>query len=657
MTLEDKLIIVTGGKNPGHTRKPDIITNTLSDVFQINCLNLEHLSESSLEDANSLIVFTSLESASVKQLDNIVNFYLSGNKKLIFIHEASIYNRNHEGLRNILGVRFLKHEPYSQMEVHLGHPHFLTKKLPPTFKTEDEIYYFDSRSKISPYDEIFLFTNTGHPLGIERHHNNSSSKLIYLSIGHDYATLEHPVFQGIINNLKSFKSRKKPKTINLGQNPKIISSLNNTATSNNNNNNVEYTHNIDSGDIIDGKNATHETNITEPLSEVGRWNQLSTDKTQIYSQSGIFFPLDPAIYLKKIKNFKINEISYLTDAELKTQLQNMLISFEIRNTDYCNQKCYFCSSEREKKPGFTQHHIKTDMHIQLEDKLIEMKKINGAPLSVRYCGGGDPLCHPRTVPSIIKFETAGINTNLITNGFGLNEEQIEMLAKYSSMTRFSIDGCSAESYSKIHGMNSDAFTKVMSNFGKIAKLRDMNKRKDQMFLGATFLISHYNFHEIEPFCKTVKDYGANLVWIKALSNESEFDQNELSQINTQIDSANRLSDDHFYVSATRYKVARAFSNLYENDGKTCWSALTKAFLQPNGNIALCLSHKDISIGNIYETDVREIWGGQKHIEIIRAKDWEKCLNCFEARFNKSTNFLYDNRDLDLFKTQRDEQGI
>ena len=388
------------------------------------------------------------------------------------------------------------------------------------------------------------------------------------------------------------------------------------------------------------------------MPEGSRWNQLSTRADSVHSHSGFFVPLDPVAYLNRMKMFRVEDIDKMGDEALRYTLINMLSLFEIRNTDHCNQRCYYCYSHRGRTPGFELAHITYDTHKRLEDALIAMKDDKGTPLAIRYCGGGDPLCHPRTVPSIKKFEVAGIYTFLITNGMALDKEQIDILANYSTMVRFSVDATSAESYARIHGTNEETFKKVMANFEGIARKRDSNGRRGKMYLRSTFLINRYNFQEVLYFCKMMKDIGADSVRIRPLPGEPEFTVPEIDDINTQIGQARALSDNSFHVDATNYKVARPAFDFYESDETNCWSVFTKTFLQPNGDLALCISNKNVSIGNIYNSDIRKIWGGKKHIEIIRGREWEKCLSCSESEFNKSVEFLYQHQSEEIFKTRR-----
>lgn len=616
------LAVVGGGQNPAHERKTDVFDALLSDYFRVVHVDLAALTFTAVENSSVLIIATSLESATDSQLDDLIRFYNCANKTLILFHEAAIYNREHV-FRQLLGVRFLKHPPYGKQKIRVGHPHFLTKGLPPVFETKDELYFFDSGSELSPYDTVFLSAENGHPVGFERHHRDSSSKLFYISIGHDRETFSKPAFQKLIDNFK-FLSENFNKPIESGfrEDSLLIEELKN--------------------------------NVTEPLRAVGRWNQLATDSREVYSQSGIFFPLDPAEYLSKIKGIDPGSVNQLTDDELKRILTSSLLSFEIRNTDYCNQQCYFCSTQRERGEDGVRDQIAPSVHRELEDSLIALKKKYNTPVSIRFSGAGDPSVHERTVEAIARFERNGIHTNLISNGTHFSEKQLTELSKYSKMIRFSFDAATPETYAKTH--RSKDFDVVLHNFKRLSQLRKLFGRKE-MFLGATFLICPENYHEIEMFSKLIKAAGADLVWIKAINNKQLFSDKQLCEIDESINNATALSDNGFYVSATRYKVARSYENIYRANGRTCWSMFTKAFLQPNGDLAICLSHKDIILGNIATETVEEMWGGEKHRRLIREKVWEKCLGCFEARFNASVDFMYENREFEINKVFAAEHDL
>lgn len=377
-------------------------------------------------------------------------------------------------------------------------------------------------------------------------------------------------------------------------------------------------------------------NILEPLAEAGRWNMLFNTDSRVYSQSAIFYPLDPGYYQKRLRMAAVNTVK-MTDKELSSQLKKDLISVEIRNTDMCNSNCYFCFSRKDRK---VKYNIDNAAYSRLIKSLVGMR--NDTLFTARFCGGGEPLCHPMTVGSVFELESAGIPVNLITNGAGLNTDDLALLGSVATMVRFSVDAATPSTYEKMHGVDPVKFNTVLENIRSLVRIRNRKGRKGKMFIGATFLISEFNFHEIEKFTSVMKGAGVDLVWIKAVNNLPEFAGEDAMEITRQLKKSESMTDRAFFVSATRFRIARTFSDVYMNYNEMCYSVFTKAFISPDGNVVLCLSRNKETLGNINNESFDKIWGGERHVELIRNKIWSSCSDCLEARYNASADFMVKN---------------
>lgn len=191
------LAIISGGKNPGHPNRNEIIKELFKE-YRYDFIQLEDFSYLKIQTYEHLIIYTSLESATDNQLNDIIQYINQKNRVLFLLHEASIYNRNHSAFKELLGRRFENHEEYREVKVKVV-PHSYTKDIPETFAIKDELYLFkDSiRQDIIP----FLKSEDGKILiGFEKK-ISESSKLIYISLGHDEGASTNKWFQAIIINI------------------------------------------------------------------------------------------------------------------------------------------------------------------------------------------------------------------------------------------------------------------------------------------------------------------------------------------------------------------------------------------------------------------------------------------------------------------------
>jgi sulfatase maturation enzyme AslB (radical SAM superfamily) len=368
----------------------------------------------------------------------------------------------------------------------------------------------------------------------------------------------------------------------------------------------------------------------EDIWSVGRWNTLAAPQHEgaaVYTQSSVFLPLSPGHYKKNLRHLESRNLRALTQEDLR----RCIASVEIQNTDSCNQDCYYCYNRKSMDIGYQRTQLSDEVHRQLEEDILALKR-GGAGISVRYTGKGEPLCHNRTLPSLIQFEEAGIPTILVTNGMALDKQAMQSLAGRASCLRFSIDAAKDETYRRIRRCGEGMLNQLISNIHRTQMLGTL--------LGATFLICRENYQEIYDFCAKMKMAGVHIVWLRSTNDPEAFGDSEMAHITRLIQAAELLIDDQFIIFHNQFTVYRNINALhYRYSDTPCWAAYLKSFIRPNGDVIVCLSHDDFVIGNLNERPFSEIWGGKKHLTLLREKDWNECSSCVESRFNASVNFL------------------
>ena len=382
--------------------------------------------------------------------------------------------------------------------------------------------------------------------------------------------------------------------------------------------------------------------LSEKHEEVNQWNTLVTadKKNVVYTHSSIFLPLSPGYYFKKMTIWTDCSQSRIT----KENLYRSLMSVEIRSEDRCNMDCYYCYNRRSLDIDYKRTNIPEDVHIRLEEDLIAMRSKTDA-FSVRYTGAGEPLCHIRTIPSIMAFEKAGIPTCLITNGLEMTPEEAATLSSFSTFIRISMDAIENETYAKIRRCNSTALEKVIRNIEAMDKSR--------LLLGTTFLVCRENFRQIFRYCEAMKKLGVRIVWVRSIDDPDDFSEKEFKEITKQLEKIQELNDSGFIAISDQYSIYRKVSALhYRQNDDICWSSYSKAFIQPNGDVIICLSHEEFIIGNIKDDLFSEIWGGERHIQFIRENDFSKCSQCIESRYNHAIQFMISNHSENIVKVKR-----
>jgi MoaA/NifB/PqqE/SkfB family radical SAM enzyme len=596
-----KLSLVTSG-NRQEDELGNAVERILSESFDVE----RHIAAYEVDETASFFVILGHMSSIPAEIMDAVK---ERNAVLVIYYNAFQYPADAD-FHSFAGVRKTGvSEPES--DTIRVFPHYLSRGLEEKEEVHGSRLIYDAYGELGNSDNIFVRTSGGAPLAFEKVYGKKG-RVIGILFGQTKPPLTK-VETRIFKNLKYL--------LHTGENidKSFCSRL------------------AQSIPFIKGE-------LLEKHSLVGRWNTLATENGQeaIYTHSSVFLPLSPGHYYKKMAVWADGS----TDKITKEKLFGSLLSVEIRAEDNCNMDCYYCYNRKSLDIHYKRTSLPEDVHIRLEHDLIAMRAKSDA-FAVRYTGAGEPLCHKRTIPSIMAFEKAGIPTCLITNGTNMSPEQARELSTHATYIRFSVDAIRRETYTKIRRCSPAAFDTLIRN------LKSMDQ--SAMLTGATFLVCKENFREIYSFCETMKALGVKVVWIRSTNDPDPFIREEMADIHEQIEHAQQLTDNRFFVFSEQFHIFRTASALHYRYGNIpCWSAYTKAFIQPNGDVVICLSHKEYVIGNIHRQSFSAIWGGERHIRFLRQTDFSRCSQCIESRYNCAINFMVNHYHDRLVLAKRTE---
>lgn len=511
---------------------------------------------------------------------------------------------------HFVGVARVGMEPAADIQLRVF-PHYLTQSLDEYETIHSGVLRYRTQKPLTTNDNIFLKNAAdGTPVAFERVYGRKG-RVLFVSLCSTPDSLDH-ITLTFLKNLSKIKI---------------------TADS------IEGSF----GPVLPATIPFDKGVVTERLGAVGRWNALYTltNGDAVYSHSSLFLPASPEFFLdSKIQIWK-SGVDITREKLLKS-----LSSVEVRNTDFCNEDCYYCFNRKSTDLAYTRTSIPDELHRKMERDLLDLRTNYDCSFFIRYTGSGEPLIHKRTLPSLIAFEQAGIPTALITNGSTLTSITAAELGKYATFVRFSIDAANANTYASIRRCNKEMFYRTLEAIKTINRMR-------KTLIGVTFLICRQNFTQIVEFCVLMKRIGVKVIWLRSMNDPDEFSATELIRIDTDIRRVRALNDDHFHVFAVQFSIYRKVNTLhYRYDEKRCWSRFTKAVIQPNGDVIACLSHKDFVLGNIYDTLFSEIWGGKRHIAFVKSGNYLACSQCIESRFNNSLEFMYRHDGEEIVKAQR-----
>jgi len=206
-----------------------------------------------------------------------------------------------------------------------------------------------------------------------------------------------------------------------------------------------------------------------------------------YSKMKIFHYMD-----------KVNSLSPNT-SEIKPPLH-----IRIKPTNVCAHKCWYCSYRADN----LQLGKDMDLREYIEkEKMFEIiEDLDGLGVkAITFSGGGDPLYYKYIVETLEKLSKTNIKFALLTNGTPLKGRVAQLLAKYASWIRISIDGWDDESYAEYRGIKVGEHSKVIENIKNFVALNG------ECLLGISLIVDKKNASHVYDMIMQFKQIGVKSI--------------------------------------------------------------------------------------------------------------------------------------------------
>ena len=318
----------------------------------------------------------------------------------------------------------------------------------------------------------------------------------------------------------------------------------------------------------------------------------------------------------------------------ENQISPLHMTVEV--THKCNLACKHC---------YLSASIKKDnvMTIDKFRKLVSILKENGV-MNIELTGG-EVFVNPDSYEIVkLALENFAI-VGLLTNGTLVDDKTIDLLAKYKSkvIINVSIDSINSELHDSFRGCK-----------GSFEKSCDTIRRLSSKGLTVRMASSIFeeNMWEVDKLADLAINLGAKVFtynFIENFGRGKAFLKSRENDIKTV-----KFEDYYKYVLEVveKYKdiIAIEESEEYIKGLKNCGSGTISVAISPEGNIRPCvLPPKEISLGNIFDEDYREIFDRDIFSEIGKIKPPNKengcakdcksytiCKGCYLKAFNINT---------------------
>lgn len=291
---------------------------------------------------------------------------------------------------------------------------------------------------------------------------------------------------------------------------------------------------------------------------------------------------------------------------------------QIHVTDRCNLACQYCYYHGPESTHRSRgnNHLPFDMFVKVVRDCVDLK-VDEIYLS----GRGDPTLHPRFYEILEHLQHKPLSVTIYSNGTFPTKRCREILK--ADRIVINLGAADRTLYRTLQGK--DFFMKVIKNIRELARLRHQLNPNFRMEI--VFIATRLNVASQSKLENLVKRLGVGLVR-KTASETSEHNQHI------------KLSD-------------REKKTVIGSEWRPCYYGWFYSAIKLNGDVSVCCFMQRLTIGNIYKTSFKNIWGSKAYARARASaltgypfKNYQECMNCRVAwRNNKIATQMqmYHNR--------------
>ena len=307
------------------------------------------------------------------------------------------------------------------------------------------------------------------------------------------------------------------------------------------------------------------------------------------------------------------------------------ITIDCAITTKCNYRCVYCYGQLQSINQFP--HLEKEVVYNFLSDASEI-----GVKAVSFVSDGESTCNPCYADAIVYGKKLGLDMALGTNGSLLTEKALEKILPCLTYLRFNISAGDKDRYCYIHGVNENAYKKVLSNIEKAVEIKRRNNL--EVTLGLQMVLMPEFQDQIIPLTKLGKSLGVDYLVIKHCSDDENHslgvDYKKYDEMFDTMREAESYSTSNYQVSVKWSKIADHGMKSYT----ACYGPPFILQLSGSGLVAPCgmlfnERYKKFHIGNIRETRFKDIFHSDRYWEVMNYISSEK----FNARVDCGTNCL------------------
>lgn len=359
-----------------------------------------------------------------------------------------------------------------------------------------------------------------------------------------------------------------------------------------------------------------------------------SDGDLLSTKAGRHVPL-----MRPSETYLINPFNPLKLIAHRERVEKMLagepvfpVSVELDLSLKCNHACAWCSFDKFRLENWVD--FPAPRVLSLLDELKEC-----GVKSVTLTGGGEPLVHKSAGDVMLKLAALGLKWGLVTNGFNLRGELRELVARYATFCRVSLDAGTSETHQAIHAAPMPQFERILENIRQTVYIAK-GRPGDPLTMGASFCCFDRNVSELPLAAKALHDAGANYIEVRPVypttwrgggQDESALTRQGVAVATSQLNatrSVYRNTPFRVIGMIDRFEALEAFRHKDFYDA--CRITDLTTVISSDGQIYACCVHRGLPAfkgGSVLDAPFREVWLSQQRTAMRDAIDIDKCPRC------------------------------
>ncbi|OGI33236.1 MAG: radical SAM protein, partial [Candidatus Moranbacteria bacterium RIFOXYB12_FULL_35_8] len=233
------------------------------------------------------------------------------------------------------------------------------------------------------------------------------------------------------------------------------------------------------------------------------------------------------------------------------------ITIDCALTRKCSYNCVYCYGK-----------LQTNDEKKMTKEVIFRFLDDAADIGVKaisFVSDGESTCSPCLKDAVLRGKENGLDMALGTNGYLLEQNELEDILPALTYLRFNISAGEAQRYAQIHGVAPKCYYRVIETIQKAVRIKQKNNL--DVTIGMQMVLMPEFEDQILPLSKLGKELGVDYLVIKHCSDDEEGSLGvDYSRYNKMVDI---LTEAENFTSET-YQVSAKWSKIFSN-GKRNYS--------------------------------------------------------------------------------------